>query len=44
MTKINWMDGGILFELNKINNDFGENVSENNKDVIYLQKYFKTEN
>lgn len=41
MTKINWMDGGILFELNKINNDFGENVSENNKDVIYnlYEKY-----
>tara|TARA_B100001093_G_C26813321_1_gene1008515 strand:- start:143 stop:970 length:828 start_codon:yes stop_codon:yes gene_type:complete len=35
MTKVNWMDGGILFELNKINDDFGEKLVEYNKEIIY---------
>lgn len=35
MTNIIWMDGGILFELNRINNDFGETATTNNQEIIY---------
>ena len=34
MVNILWMDGGILYELNKIDKDFGETAIVNNPDIL----------
>ncbi len=34
-TKIHWLDGGFLFEMNKLYGDLGQQISIDNQDIVY---------